>query len=175
MDYKNQLTTATVPFGIALPDGNSLEQPAEIGIGLAYKMAQHKFAFDYKQIKWSDAKGYSDFGWEDQDIYAFGYEYSADNWAVRAGYNYASSAVVSNANPMLNMLNLLGFPATAETHYTLGGTYEFSNQFSIDLAYAYSPETSKTFSLAGLPAGMPPSIETTHSEKSVAFQLNFKF
>ena len=41
------------------------------------------------------AKGYKDFGWEDQDVYAIGYQYAQDNWAVRLGYNYAESPIVT--------------------------------------------------------------------------------
>jgi len=130
MEYKNQLSTATQPFGIVLPDGDHLEQPAEMGAGITYTINQHTFAFDYRKIKWSDAKGYKDFEWEDQDVYAVGYEYSQDNWALRAGYNHASSAVVEKMNPAINMFNLLGFPATEESHYTVGGTYEINDHFS---------------------------------------------
>jgi len=70
MNYDNQLSRATLPFvqfGIfPVAMGNDLEQPAEVGVGIGYKMDQHTFAFDYKQIQWSDAKGYEDFGWDDQ-------------------------------------------------------------------------------------------------------------
>ncbi|MCF6206708.1 MAG: porin [Sulfurovum sp.] len=181
MDYTNQLTTATAPFGISLPDNDTLEQPAEYGIGLSYVMGQHTFAFDYKRIKWSSAKGYQDFGWDDQDVYALGYQYTQDNWALRLGYNHASSAVVEAANgatsptaAALNMFNLLGFPATAEDHYTVGGTYEFSKQFSLDLAYVYSPSTSETYDIAAL-FGPNANISTDHKESSLSFQLTYKF
>lgn len=175
MEYKNQLTTATQPFGLDLPDGDHLEQPAEMGVGVAYVMGQHTFAFDYKQMQWSDAKGYKDFGWEDSDVYAVGYQYSEYNWALRLGYNYASSAVVEGQDPRLNFFNLLGFPATAESHYTLGGSYALTEQFSVDLAYVYSPTNTETFSLQGLSTDPEGSITTDHSESSFSFQLAYKF
>jgi long-chain fatty acid transport protein len=174
MEYTNQLTTATAPFGISLPNGDHLEQPAEMGVGIAYSMHQHTFAFDYRKIEWSDAKGYQDFGWDDSDVYAFGYQYSQDNWALRAGYNYASSAVVEGMNPAINMFNLLGFPATEEQHYTLGGTYEFNDQFSIDLAYVYAPTNTETFDVSLLGMGID-SVTTDHREDSISFQLDYKF
>lgn len=185
MEYEGQLSTATQPFVDAgiFPAAMSdhLEQPAEIGVGLAYTIDQHTIAFDYKRVKWSDARGYKDFGWEDQDIYAFGYQFAKDTWALRAGYNYSSSAVVAipggatiPSSAALNFFNLLGFPATAEEHYTLGGTYEFSKTFSLDLAYVYSPESSKTFDIGALGMGIP-YITTDHSESSVSFQLTYKF
>ena len=189
MEYEGQLSTATAPFvamgAFPAPMSDVLEQPAEIGIGLAYIMDQHTFAFDYKRIQWSDATGYSDFGWEDQDVFAFGYEYSQDNWALRAGYNYASSAVVElsgattmqgvGAQSAINFFNLLGFPATAEQHYTVGGTYEFNEQFSVDLAYVYSPVNTETFDTPAFAAMGIESLSTDHREDSLSFQLTYKF
>jgi long-chain fatty acid transport protein len=182
MDYKHQLTTATGPFVAmgAIPAGSitdTLEQPSEYGVGLAYVTGQHTFAFDYKNIQWSDSKGYGDFGWEDQDVYAFGYQYTQDNWALRAGYNYADSAVVEGMSPAINFFNLLGFPATAESHYTLGGSYAMTEAFSVDLAYVYAPTTTKTFSTGFMtPFGFAPgTITTDHREDSIAIQLAYKF
>ena len=183
MDYDGQITTAMKPFlnPMAGPLDplfsvtDTLEQPAEYGIGIGYEMGQHIFAFDYKKIQWSDTKGYGDFGWEDQDVYAFGYQFSQDNWALRAGYNYASSAVVEVQDPRLNFFNLLGFPATQESHYTFGGSYAFSEQFSIDLAYVYAPENTETYNVDGLLFGAPGEISTDHSENSFSFQLAYRF
>lgn len=174
MEYKNQLTTATIPFTglLTLPNGDHLEQPAEFGVGFAYTMGQHTIAMDYKKIKWSDAKGYDAFGWKDQNVYAIGYEYTQDNWALRLGYNQADSAVVSTMNPAINMFNLLGFPATAERHVTVGGTYEFSKQFSLDVAYVRALENTKTYNVGMM--GID-SVSTDHSEDSIAFQLTYKF
>ncbi|MEA3419346.1 MAG: outer membrane protein transport protein [Campylobacterota bacterium] len=182
MDYSNQLSNATEPFvGMGIfpePMKNNLEQPAEFGFGIAYQMNQHTFAFDYRQVQWSDAKGYQDFGWDDQDIYAFGYEYTQDNWALRLGYNHASHPLpelqtgntpAGMAGGAINLFNLLGFPATAEDHYTVGGTYAFSDSFALDLAYVYAPET--TFSANTL---MGPST-VKHIENSLSFQLTYTF
>jgi long-chain fatty acid transport protein len=175
MNYDGQIANAAGAFGLATIT-DTLEQPSEFGLGLAYEMGQHTFAFDYKKIKWSSTKGYGDFGWEDQNVYAFGYQFAQNNWAVRVGYNRADSAVVEQTNPALNMLNLLGFPANAETHYTLGGSYDFSQQFSLDLAYVYSPETTDTFSVFGLPGFAPnATVSTSHQESSLSFQLNYTF
>jgi len=199
MDYSDQLSVATQPFvdfGI-FPAAmqNHLEQPAEIGVGLSYVMEGHTVAFDYKKIKWSEAKGYQDFGWEDQDVYAIGYQYHQDNWALRLGYNHASSPlteaqsgpqVISPGNyamaggNALNLFNLLGFPATAEDHYTIGGTYEFSETFALDLAYVYAPKTTTTMNtivgvnpMTGELYTGPSTVE--HTESSLSFQLTYKF
>ncbi|MBD3807020.1 outer membrane protein transport protein [Sulfuricurvum sp.] len=201
MDYKGQLSTATAPFvgfGIfpaAMSD--KLEQPAEIGVGASYVMDEHTIAIDYKQIKWSSAKGYKEFNWDDQDVVAIGYEYATKGWALRAGYNYASQpikdagAIQANssmtptdyAGNALNTFNLLGFPATVESHITLGGTYDISETTSLDVAYVYAPETSTTletmaYDTDGNPAnGTSGGSETTvkQSQNSVSVQINYAF
>jgi long-chain fatty acid transport protein len=197
MDYSNQLSNATQPFadfGI-FPGamGNNLEQPAEIGVGIGYKIDQHTFAFDYKQIQWSDAKGYQDFGWEDQDAYAVGYQYEQDNWVFRLGYNHADHPITeAPSGPQviapgsyaqaggnaLNLFNLLGFPATAEDHYTIGGSYSFTDAFAVDFAYVYAPETETTMNTIvgfdGTNLYTGPST-VYHTENSVSFQLSYKF
>jgi long-chain fatty acid transport protein len=201
MDYKGQLSGATSPFvgfGIfpaAMED--KLEQPAELGLGVSYVIAEHSIALDYKQIKWSDAKGYKEFNWDDQSVIALGYQYNAGIWAIRLGYNHSehpikdAGAIVANssmtptdyAGNALNTFNLLGFPATVESHYTIGATYALSEITTLDLAYAYAPETSTTlttmqYDVDGNPMnGASGGTETTvkHSQSSVSFQLNYAF
>ncbi|EIF51478.1 OmpP1/FadL family transporter [Sulfurovum sp. AR] len=170
MDYNPQISTAMAGFGRS-NFSDKLEQPEEYGLGLAYTMGQHTFAFDYKKIKWSDAQGYGDYGWDDSDVYAIGYQYTENEWTVRLGYNHAESAVVETADPLFNMLNLLGFPATQEDHYTVGASYEFTRAFSLDLAYVYAPTNTETFSIAPLGS----TITTDHAEDSVSFQLAYTF
>ncbi len=187
MEYDGQLSSATQPFVdlTIFPQamGDTLEQPAELGVGVSYELGQHTIAFDWKKIKWSDAKGYKDFGWDDQDVYAVGYQFAQDNWAVRVGYNHASNPVkeLAGTTPQgasLNFFNLLGFPATAEDHYTLGGTYEFTEQFSLDLAYVYAKSNKVTYDISafqGYSQYNPNSITTDHKESSLSFQLTYNF
>ncbi len=199
MDYSDQLSVATQPFvdfGI-FPGvmNNILEQPAEIGVGIAYVMGAHSFAFDYRNVQWSSAQGYQDFGWEDQDVYAVGYEYIQNNWAFRLGYNHASQPIAeAPSGPQviapgnyaqaggnaLNLMNILGFPATAEDHYTIGGTYVLTDALAFDLAYVYAPKTTTTMnSIVGLNPMTgemftgPSTVE--HTESSFTFQLSYKF
>jgi long-chain fatty acid transport protein len=199
MEYKQQLSSATQPFvnfGIfpgAMDD--KLAQPAEIGVGVSYKYGGSTIAFDYKQIKWGSAKGYKDFGWEDQNVYIVGYEFAMDNWALRAGFNYAEQPIkewpdgAGYVNPMdpstyayaggaaLNMFNLLGFPATVEQHYTIGGTYGFTKQLSVDAAFQYAAEKKVEYGTGGLAAlGMAGQTATVkHSQYGVSVQLNYAF
>jgi long-chain fatty acid transport protein len=172
MTYSGQISQAMADFTqtSAALYSDILEQPAEIGTGISYTIGGHTIAADYKRIKWSSAKGYKDFGWDDQDVYMLGYQYAQDTWAVRAGYNHADSAVVSNISPLINTFNLLGFPATVEDHYSIGGSYAFTKTTSIDLAYVYAASNTEQY------ANMLGSATTTkHSQDSVSMQLNFAF
>ena len=214
MDYKDVLSGATTPFTYPMTNfgqtvgvfpgamSDELEQPAEIGLGVAYTTSGHTIALDYKQIKWSEAKGYGDFKWDDQTVMAVGYEYAANGWALRLGYNKANNPVVDagamtlaqaggqlQANSMtadkmaqffggnaVNMFNLLGFPATVESHMTIGGSYDISDATSIDVAYVMAPETSTT--LATMPDMQNQndmSTTVTHSQSSLSVQVNYAF
>jgi len=177
MEYKGQLNKATNHFAgkgmLSAALSDHLEQPAEIGVGASYKMGEHTIAVDYKKVKWSDAQGYRDFGWEDQDVYALGYEFNAGSWAARLGYNHADSPIkdlgTTTSAKTYNMFNLLAFPGIVEDHYTLGGTLGLSKQTSLDLAYVYVPEEKER--LTG-PYG---AIEVKHSQQAVSAQVNFTF
>lgn len=176
MTYDKVITTAASVFGLTSIT-NDLEQPAEIGVGVSYKMGASTLAFDYKRVKWSDAKGYNDFGWDDQNVYAIGYEYAEGSYALRAGFNYAKSPIKSadgstQSGAALNVLNLLGFPAIVEKHYTVGGTYAFNKTTALDLAYVYVPESTETFSAAGIGMG---NVTTKHTQDAVTAQVNFNF
>ena len=92
-------------------------------------MGSTYFAFDYKNIQWSDTLGYGYVEWEDQDVFALGYQFAQDNWALRVGYNYGKSPIVeqnTNTSDMqamvkassVNFFNLLGLPCNLrETLY----------------------------------------------------------
>ncbi|HIP14758.1 MAG TPA: porin, partial [Sulfurimonas autotrophica] len=185
MDYKDQFSNAMAGFGIAYTN-TDLSSPAEIGVGASYTVDEHTVALDYKRIQWSDAKGYKDFKWDDQNVITLGYEYKTKEWSARAGYNYASSPI-QNLAPgslsapagstfagdyagLLNTFNLLGFPGIVESHYAVGGSYNISKQVSVDVAFTYAPEVTETFkNFAGL------DITTKHSQTGVSAQLTFDF
>jgi len=180
MDYAGSLSTAIQGFGVPAYTNDILSSPAEVGIGASYKIKQHTIAFDYKQIVWSDADGYKDFEWDDQDVFAVGYEYATKGWAARVGLNYAKSPIseqkYAGANSagltagVVNTFNLLGFPGIIETNYTIGGTYNFSKQFSTDLAYVFAPEASETYKNF-----LGQDITTKHSQNSLSIQINYTF
>ena len=176
MEYKGQLKSAGADFGLTLSD--KLSTPAEIGLGASYAFGANTVAIDYKRIKWSSASGYEDFSWDDQDVIALGYAYSTDTWTARLGYNYAKSPiseqdVTKPGGYSKNVLNLLGFPGIVESHYAIGGTYAFSKQTSVDLAFTYAPEVTQTY--AGADGGGTFTIETKHSQTGISAQINFDF
>ena len=161
---------------------DTLTQPAEIGVGISYSYMGSTLAFDYKQIKWGDATGYKDFGWDNQNVYAIGYQFAMDNWAVRAGFNYAEQPIdeADGTNPTgaaLNMFNLLGFPATVEQHYSIGGTYEFTKVVSVDAGFTYAPETKTEFNTQWLnDMGMGGETATVkHTQYGISIQGNYAF
>ena len=161
MTYDNQISEATKQFGLNQGKGldDNLEQPSEFAIGASYQISGNTIALDYKKIAWGSAKGYKDFKWEDQNVIALGYEYAAKGWALRAGYNYASNPIKEQTaasmqtdydGAVINYFNMAGFPATVESHYTVGGTYNFSDAVGLDLAFVYAPKTSTTMDTSAM-------------------------
>jgi len=186
--YDGNIANALRDFGMTtITSGDKLDQPAELGIGAAYKMGNSTFAADLKSVKWADAAGYRDFGWENQTVYSLGYQYQAPTWAIRAGYNYGKSPIVeqdgsTGDGAKTNFFNLAGFPAIVESHYTLGGDYSISDSFDLSLAYVYSPEVSETFSTAGGQAGTSEQFQgagstatVKHSQQAITLGATYKF
>ena len=181
------ITNAMAGFGIvnSVAGMDEMSTPSEYGLGTSYKMGEHTIALDWRHINWEDAEVYKDFGWEDQDAFAVGYEYATDKWALRAGYQYAESAVQDNTGKNLaidveaqgagmmeltNTLNMLGFPGNQESHVTLGGSYSFNEKLSVDVAAVFGLENKTTLSnFAGQ------DITTKHSEQAYSVQLNYNF
>jgi len=172
MKYGHSISAATAPFGLSFSD--HLDQPAEYGIGISYNNGPHTIAVDYKKIKWSSVTGYKQFGWKDQDVLAIGYEYNAGQWAARIGFNHSTNPIKITNNPALDMFNLLGFPATMENHITLGGTYEFNKNFSVDttLVYGFNKKSSADVSAMFGPGA---TIKNQHKELGATIQFNYKF
>ncbi len=212
MTYDHQLSDATKAFGLQ-GFNDDLTQPGEIGIGSAYKLSKtDTILFDFKEIFWGSAAGYKDFGWENQNVFALGYEKLGYDWTWRAGYNYAKSPIrelhtgaafdqngfnyQNYKNAVLNYINLAGFPATSEHHFTCGGGKRINEHTSLDFAFVYAPETEKNFDSSALAqaqvaqmaggSDMPAQIErelmnvkstssVTHNQFSFTIGLNIKY
>ena len=163
--YRGNIANAMRDFGIKkIKSGDNLDQPAEIGVGVSYKYNNSRVAADYKRIQWSKAQGYKDFGWEDQDVIAVGYEYTQPDYTLRAGYNYAKTplreknAQLAGAegyeNGATNFFNLSGFPGTIEEHYTVGADYKITDALDFNVAYVYSPTVKTSYDTTGMTRGM---------------------
>ena len=192
MEYKDQISKAALAFGYGANvaggglagKSDHLEQPAEYGVGVSYDMDAFTMTADVKEIKWSDAKGYEDFGWDDQTVYALGVKYSADSYWLGMGYNYGDNPVPNNTSNVsvagaantdgdtMNLFNYAMFPGTVETTLTFGGGYSVSENMSVDMAFTYSPEVSDTVSAATVGVG---DVTTKHSQNALTMALNFDF
>lgn len=185
-NYKNNISSAIRDFGLtgAILSGDTLEQPAEIGIGVAYKSGSSTFGIDYKQIRWADTKGYSDFGWNNQNVIACGYKYDHDELAWKLGYNHASNpikeqaAATSYTGAAKNFFNIAGFPAIIENHYTFGMDYSYSDKVTITSAFVYSPKVKESYDITALSmafSGGNATADTTHSQKALTLGASYKF
>jgi long-chain fatty acid transport protein len=168
-----------------------LTQPQEFAFGVGVKPMQNlKVGMDIRWINWKNAKGYKEFQWKDQWVVGLGGEFKpTQKLALRAGYNYGKSPIRGGAkNPMnannipnfaapfsdfqIAWFNLIGFPAITEHHITLGLGYEFTKNFSIDLAYkhAFNKKVSATDN-----AGMGMFVEAQNAQNAISIGLNWKF
>ena len=165
-------------------DNHTLATPSVIGLGLSYTMDANTIAFDYKNIGYGSATGLEDFGWENQSVFALGYQYAAEAWAVRAGFNYGATPFSTNEitdasteEAGQTMGNLMAFPAVTETHITLGGSWNINKNNSIDLAGVYGMGTAKADIAAnafgsGSKAG---SVEAVNNQISLTAGYNYNF
>ena len=177
-DFKNTFLSTNPTTGATQ---SKLDTPAVLGLGVSYAMGEHTVALDYKSIAYSTALGLEDFEWTDQTVIALGYEYQANGWAARAGFNTGASPLpndtVTNGQTSTTLGSMMMFPAVAETHITFGGTYNVSKQMSIDLAYMMATG-SQTATLAansggaGTPAG---EATATNNQTALSFALNYAF
>lgn len=189
MTYQNTIASSIAVFGGALTgisSGDNLYQPAEIGLGLSYASGKSTIAIDYKNVAWSDTSGYADFGWQDQDIIAIGYEYITSQWAVRLGYNHGNNPVeeqvVNNtatdySSSVKNFFNLAGFPGVVETHYTFGGSYLIEEGLELDFAVVYAAETTENYDISALDGSVAGSMDANvvHSQLGVTVGASYKF
>lgn len=157
------------------------------GVPEDMKLTQHqeKVGLDIRWINWSEAKGYKEFGWNGQWVFAVSREYKIDKLALRAGYNYGKSpigdytlganaqnpvSIPDLANPsneyQVMAFNLVDFPAIAEHHITLGAGYQFTKHFTLNVSYVYSPQSKKKIT-----SGSQTILETKMSQQSICIGL----
>ena len=193
MKYEKQISVAGAAFGYGTSSAafgaksDVLEQPAEYGIGFDWTQGDLSVALDWKKIQWGDAKGYKDFGWENQDVYAIGAEYRMDKLALRAGYNYAKNPIKENKTSTqvnaaagytntdgdtMNTFNHVLFPAVTEKHYTVGLGYAFSKNIGADFAFMYATSPDVTVGATSTGLGR---LTVSNDQMAAAANLNVKF
>lgn len=189
MEYKDQISTAAAAFGYGQPGANfggftdKLEQPAEYGLGIDWTEGDISVTADWKNIRWGNARGYQDFGWENQNVYALGAEYRMDDLALRVGYNYAKNPIKNNADmtdvlgtntngDTMNTFNHVMFPAITERHYTLGAGYQFTKNVGADFAFTYATSPDVTVGASSLGLG---ELTVTNDQMALSANLNYAF
>ena len=151
------------PAGVTKPDRDdvTLEQPQEIALGATYLVSpEFLVTFDYRNLNWSSADGYSQLGWASQNVFALGVQYRLDKLTFRGGYNYAKSPFsdVSGENGLeqvdfqghpifkksVSVLNMIAFPALVESHFTAGLGYEVTSDLGLDVGLVYAPKVTRS-------------------------------
>jgi len=178
-------------------DGNydslKLESPQQAGIGVSYLFPGNWLMMegDVKWLNWGSANGYEDFDWEDQWVFAVGAQFMpTSKLSLRLGYNYAKSPVNEHngfngmgstnvqgkriPNYYYETFRIIGFPAVAEHHVTVGVGYQFTPTFSVNLGYMHAFSNTVTESGTNI-AGQPVTLESTLSEDALDFGLTWRF
>jgi len=170
-------------------DDLDLESPHTFIFGVAAQPSPKLLAeFDVRWYNWADAKGYEDFDWENQWVFALGVQYRpVAELALRAGFNYGKNPVnehngfnpggttnvqgINVPNVGYEMLRIVGFPAIVEKHLTLGIGYDITDRLLLNLSYMHAfEETIKEAS-----AGNMASFESSLKEDSYSFGLTWRF
>jgi long-chain fatty acid transport protein len=173
-------------------DNLDLEAPLEIGGGVAYAFQKLLIEGDVKWINWGNADGYKDFDWDNQWVFAIGAQFEPiSKLHLRAGYNYAKTPVKDNdgfnglqpktvqgktiqSQYYYETFRLIGFPALAEHHITVGIGYDFTNSFSAQLGYMHAFKNDLDESGTD-PFGNPVNIKSELTENSFDFGLVWRF
>jgi len=178
----------------------SLEQPQEVGLGVAYEFSELGLLLETnaKWINWSDAEGFEDFDWDDQYVFAVGAQWQAiDHLFFRVGYNYAESPVDKNDNWNGSLVGpgppdfvdvqgkslpryyyesfrVVGLPAVVEHHITAGIGYELGESLKLDFSYIHAFENELSES-GTAPDGSNAKIKSKLYEDSISFAFTWRF
>lgn len=120
----------------------ALNMPPQIGLGVTHQInPKVKFVGDIIKVSWSDVAVFDEtFGWEDQTIVKFGFEYKAnENTVYRFGINHGKSPI-----PDTHVATNLLAPAVTEDHLTFGIGKKMGNNAEINGYFAYILENEQT-------------------------------
>jgi long-chain fatty acid transport protein len=136
---------------------------------------------DYKLIQWGSAKGYKDFEWKDQNIFAVGAKYAANGYWLGVGYNNANNPIATlpaasgaageYRNAAINFFNNMFFPAVVTNSFTFGGGYDISKNLAVEAAAVVTPKVETKVDVMNFGG----TNTTTHSQQSYSASLRYKF
>jgi len=192
--HENVIATPAGPFAL------KLEAPQQIAAGISFEPIKGSLLLeaDAKWINWSDAKGYKDFDWKDQWAFGFGAQYKPTKQiALRAGYNVANNPVRKHDNfvgfngtltpPITTVqgipfptyyyetFRIIGFPAVAKQHATVGIGYEISNRFALNAGYTHAFKETISENGTTPTSPVPVTLQSKLSEDSLEFGFTWRF
>lgn len=156
-----------------------LESPQQAGVGVSWVGFEDRLTLsgDIKWLNWSDANGYSDFGWDDQWTFGVGAQYALieEKLVARIGYNYGKNPLRNQKqNFGADMMSIIGFPAVVEHHLTLGMGYQINDDLVLNIAWVHAFENTQKSSVAvGTPAEA--SVESSLYEDTIDVGLSWRF
>lgn len=121
------------------------EDPASAGIGISYTPTPKlQMEFDLKRIYYRDVRDrlklieqssgdevVLNLGWDDQDVYALGFNYKFSNrLEFMFGYNYGASPIVEE-----DLGNNPGLAPIIEHHVTVGAGFRLNKRSELNLSY----------------------------------------
>ncbi len=169
-------------------DGGSFDIPANVTVGIAYDVLPTLTVMvDYRHIFYSGvpaiansgaalggpvplgASGGAGFGWKDVDVISVAAAWKATkDLTLRAGYSHNNSPIGSDQV----FFNTVA-PGVVTDHISLGASYDWTKNLTIDLAAAYVPKASVT---GPDPFGVPgDTITLSMSQWEASFGVRYKY
>ncbi|WP_102224313.1 OmpP1/FadL family transporter [Acidimangrovimonas sediminis] len=169
-------------------DGGSFDIPAQITLGMAYKVAPRWTVLaDIQRIWYSGvdsvanpfpantspmplgAPGNSGFGWDDVTVYKIGAVWrQSDRMTWRFGYAHSTNPVKSSQVT----LNIVA-PGVVTDHFTVGGSYQMSPRDTLDFALVYVPKNSVSGAVPASLGGGDVTIDMHQVSASVGWTRRF--
>ncbi len=170
VDYKSEIKHSFIDSS----DNSTYEinSASEIGIGVSWNIMNtpHQIAVDYKRVNSSEIVK-DNFGnyTQDQNVFAIGYMYNAKKWQARVGYRYVSALYTDKVD-----INFM-LPYATTSHYTIGGSYYFSNNFSVDVAVLYATYSHSAYYNASVYNDVNSVNSIDSKPVSVSLGINYTF
>jgi long-chain fatty acid transport protein len=175
-------------------DDLTLGSPNVLGFGVAVEPIIKKLLIEgnVKWLNWSAARGYKDFGWQDQWVLNIGGEYKPiPKLTLRLGYNFGKNPLKHhNIDGMLGnttdvqgfrvptyyyeAFRTIGFPAIVQHHFTCGLGYNVTDKFILNVGYVHA--FKETFTETGTNLfGQPAKFKSTLFENSIDVGFSVRF